>query len=142
MSAPAYRVHRGVQLSDEIYDGAYASLGGGSMTKHPKGFAPAPWITLAIGGVKLFPEYLLQLTKVEEETLNAFNAFFAETKRFPTTTEVFERCKTSNKTSVSERLMRLVEMGYLGAYRKGNKWIWCDRTEAERLQTIIERNSK
>ena len=112
------------------------------MTKHPKGFKPAPWITLAIGNVKLFPEYLLQLTEVEEETLNAFNAFFAETKRFPTTTEVFDRCKTSNKTSVSERLSRLVNMGYLGAYRKGNKWIWCDRAEAERLQTIIERNSK
>jgi hypothetical protein len=112
------------------------------MTKHPKGFKPAPWITLAIGNVKLFPEYLLQLTEVEEETLNAFNAFFAETKRFPTTTEVFDRCKTSNKTSVSERLMRLVEMGYLGAYQKGSKYIYCNRDEAERLQSIIERNSK
>ena len=112
------------------------------MTKHPKGFAPAPWITLAIGNVKLSPEYLLQLTEVEEETLNAFNAFLAETKRFPTTTEVFDRCKTSNATSVSKRLKRLVDMGYLGAYQKGNKWIYCDRAEAERLQTIIERSLK
>ena len=112
------------------------------MTKHPKGFAPAPWITLAIGNVKLFPEYLLQLTEVEEETLNAFNAFLAETKRFSTTTEVFDRCKTSNATSVSKRLKRLVDMGYLGAYQKGNKWIYCDRAEAEPLQTIIERSLK
>ena len=96
----------------------------------------------SVSNLKLFPEYLLQLTKVEEKTLKAFNAFFAETKQLPTITEVFERCKTSNKTSVSLRLMRLVEMGYLGAYQKGNKFIWYNRAEAERLQTIIERNSK
>jgi hypothetical protein len=89
------------------------------------------WLSINLPALSLI--LLAQNIHACLEALNAFNSFFAETKRFPITTEVFEGCKTSNKTSVSLRLMTLVEMGYLGAYQKGNKFIWCNRAEADRL---------
>jgi len=68
-----------------------------------------------------------------------FFELLAETKKYPSTSQITRRSGLKNKTYVMDLMMRLVGWGYIGSYVKGNKRVWCDRAEAERLKYITEK---
>ena len=100
-------------------------------------FTPKPWVPYAVTDVKLEPEFLPELSDVEEKVYNAFLELKNETGKFPLTAHVAKHLGSSNKSWVGDKLNRLVGYGYIGSYQKNNKRHWTDRENAERMLKLI-----
>ncbi len=112
------------------------------MTKHPKGFAAAPWIETRINDVTLRPEYHTENSVAEQRILDAFWELRKANKKWPRTKHIADHLGIAKRSWVAKCMMKLVGRGYLGSYLEDGQRRWCDRDEAERLQTIIERSLK
>ena len=99
----------------------------------PKQFrARLPLKRYAITDVWLHPKTCVRLSDGERKILTAFEECVSEMGTFPLTAEVARKANISNKTWVSEQLIKLVCYGLIGSYQKNNKRMWCDRKTAKK----------
>lgn len=76
---------------------------------------------------ELFPEPLMDC---EERVHTAFTDLNV---RAATTAKITSAAGYENQNFVRKHLWGLVRNGYIAAYRKNGRWVWCDRDTAEKM---------
>ena len=92
---------------------------------------PRPTANLAVTGVVLELAVLPPLTEIEEGILTAYNTL--DSKKEILTSKVANAAGKKRQNHTLETLWSLVAGGYIAAYKKRDKWKWCDREKAQRM---------
>ena len=92
---------------------------------------PRPAANLAVTCVVLELAVLPPLTEIEDGILTAYNTL--ESGKEILTSKVAGAAEKSSQNHVRESLWSLVAGGYIAAYKKRDKWKWCDREKAQRM---------